>query len=121
RIELFIPAEDSEGRREQAADTVQPWALRCHSHPYAERAGIAPGAPIQSLAKYARSGLGLTFLALFFRFELRELLLGQDLLRFLLVFCLARRSAADLVMVGHRGVHLCLLLRGQIEAGERSV
>src|SRR5215472_7719377 len=65
--------------------------------------------------------LGLRFVLVLFTLslELSELLWSQDLFRLLHVFDFGRLRATRFVMLGHDLVHLRLLIRRQIETGER--
>ena len=89
---------------------------------YASRAEIALGAKSNPLLiNVSNSTCCLLFLAvLALGFKLRVLLLVQDGFRFLHVFCLARLVAAIFLMLRHQRIHLCLLLRCQVEAGQRN-
>lgn len=64
---------------------------------------------------FAKQGLGPGFFLLAFRFELRELLRGQDTFCLLHELGLGCLRAPRFVVFGHRRVHLRLLIWGQVE------
>src|SRR6266446_3417024 len=92
----------------------------CRLSRYIQRAAWSKCALLRSavnLIASPRSGLRLTFLLfLALGFEFRVLLRSQDSFSRFHVFGLARIGATRLLMVGQSCVHLCLLIRCEVEA-----
>jgi len=94
------------------------------SHPYASRArGSGRDNRYQRRRPpVANERLGACFFRLLLvalRFEFCELVRSQDALNILHELRLARISAPDFVMFGHRRFHLRLLIRCQVETRKR--